>query len=514
MPRTLGRYGESGESGWTEFTPHASTQVFYVSSTHPSRSDAGGNPGTDPDTPLETINRAFTLAPGTVASKSPSWVLLAEGDSFTGDADAFGRAAGSTSNKQWGVRSGLSVDDPFLFSSYNPNKVGLNADNPRGTERAAPPVLDVTNTASTFAGIITNDNGFPDLNTMGHIAVVSIDILGRNSSPILYPGDYDDTKGRTGISLPYNMNQTTVLFEDVHMIGAAFSLSSRDNNKSIIVRRCSISYCGGVGLFASSNPYSLIEECSFIHNGWSGTGDPDNPDQLTRSTSNQNVYTNAEEGRQQRRIIRGCFSYEGGGTGLRNRQGGAMYDNLCVDDDVGIEMTASNTNHVPQGWAVDYRCNDNVILGMGHTSGKGIWFPTGVTGLRGPHGCHIYRNLIAGTNMGIDMADEHTVDSDNVIVRMGTSALTSGITGSPVTSTAGMPDSTYDLTDYATGHMGLADLATFLTNRRLQRRYNFDQRYMPWYINNIIRPNYSMSGSIDNRPAYVHAGATALRARW
>jgi hypothetical protein len=440
--------------------------------------------------------------------------LLAEGDSFTGNADAFGRAAGSTGNKQWGVRSGYSIEDPFLFSSYNPNKVGLNAANPRGTERAAPPILDVTTTAATFAAIITNDNGFPDLNTMGHIAIVGIDILGRLSCPILYPGDYDDTKGGTGISLPYNMNNTTVFFEDVHLTGAAFSLSSRDNNKSIMLRRCGAYYVGGIGLFASSNPYSLIEECSFIHNGWTDTGPVNNPDQLTRSSSNHNVYTNVDDGRQQRRIIRGCFSYEGSSAGLRNRQGGAMYDNLCVDDGNGLEMTNSNLTYVPQNVAVDFRCNDNVVLGMGHTSGKGIWFATGVTAFRGPHGCHIYRNLIAGTNMGIDSPDEHTVDSDNVIVRMGDSALTSGITGSPITSTAGMPDSTYDLSDYATSHMGLADLATFLTNKRNQRRYNFDQRYMPWYINNIIRPNYSMSGSIDNRPAYVHAGATALRARW
>jgi hypothetical protein len=515
----LGRYGESGEAGWTHIVPDSTSVFFYVSSSHPSATDHVSNPGTDPATPLLTISRAGALC-GARSPRAANWVLLAEGDTFSGDDQMFNRLDATNG---YHLKGGLSWNAPFVITSYNPNLVGLTNTTgsafPRGTERAANPRVEITNV--TQASVI-NFIG-PNANQSSHYAIIGIDFYCPNADPINNPGDYDDTFGGLAMSFANQMGavgeRVTLLVEDCHFIaGITLSGSSSDNNHSTIVRRCSFQYTTSQGVFVKSAPYMLIEECSFRHCGWIG-GAGGNPDQLTRSSGGHNLYSNFDEGRQQRRIARGIFSYDASNTGVRIRHGGEFYDNLCVECSTGIEACVNNFTYVPTRAARcsgEFSVHDNVVFGL-PDEGVGIWFP-GTTSNSGPAGGEIKRNLVAHAFNGISCDDHHVVgsgDDINVCVHIVTSsqALYGGNTGSVTTSTAGMPDSTYVLADYATDHMGLADEDTFLTNKFAQRRYNFDQRYMPWYINNIIRPNYSMSGDIDNRPTY-YAASTPIPGRF
>jgi hypothetical protein len=509
----LGRYGESGEAGWTRIVPSDAAQFYYVMPSHPSATDDPGNAGTDPTTPLATLSRAGALC-GARSPRASNWVLAAETDTFTGDDQILNRSSGTNG---FHLKGGLSWNEPFVLTSYNPNLVGLDSSNPRGTQRDAPPLLDVTNLVAGSQTQILN----PNASQADHYAIIGLDFYCRNADPINNPGDYDDTRPYSGISISSAMGTAgaTFLIEDVHCLaGMSIGLSSSDNNHSSIVRRSSVGYVQGNALFCKSAPYLLLEENSFIHGGWIG-GAAGNTTQADRSNGGQNLYTNFDANRQQRRITRGNFSYEGSETGLRSRQGGEVYDNLCMLDNTGIEIGVNNLTYVPDknSWCgSDYRVHDNVCL---DDIGNGIWFP-GTASNSGPAGCSIYRNLIAHCGVGISAPNIHTLGSGadtNVCINIGapSRALEGGIeaSGSVVTSTAGMSNPNYKLVDYATGHMGLADLAAFLTNKKNQRRYNFDQRYMPWYINNVIRGFYNMSTTIDNRPAY-YAASTPIPGRF
>jgi hypothetical protein len=506
MAIRLGRYGESGESGWTEITPHASSEFYYVSSSHASKSDS--NPGTDPDAPLATIAQAITNSgAATAGTAAPNWILLAEGDTFSGSQTLL---SGISS------KGGLSFQDPFVFTSYNPNKVGLTSTTPRGTQRAAPPLVSGTNTSASAGTWIQTSSA------TGHFAVIGIDFYCTNADYINNLGGYDSSKSKIDLSLAGPRRDGAILFiEDVHMLGGG-SVSSFSRNLGVIVRRCSVQFTpGGNGFFGSACPYVQFEENSARHCAWIG-GDQataGNGDQSTRSTGGQLFYFDASKGNQERWILRGNFGYEGGGTGLRCRQGGEIYDNLLVDCATnGIEVCSASLSYAGTKESFcsgDFRIEDNVVLdGRTDNSSVGVTL-AGLVNAAAPIGCSVNRNLITRCNQGIVGASHHTIGaSGDINVCIGNDDDLAGTiegTGSTITSTAGMSNSTYNLTDYATGYMGLADLDTFLDNKMAQRRYNFDERYMPWHINNVIRGFYNMSTTVDNRPSYYAHGAVSGR---
>jgi hypothetical protein len=506
----LGRYGLSTDAGWTQIIPYsvgtaADSKFYYVNPTHGSASDS--NAGTDPAEPLETIGGAAGKigAYAFGANKRADWILLAEGETFD--------CPGASNNSMGlGQKGGYSDHAPFVFTSYNPNLVGITATTPRGTERAAPPLINVPSTSGASNGPIA----VTAANTWGPAAFIGIDFHANNADPINAPGTYDNTKGSSVISFSA-LGLHRLILEDVHCKGGvAVQIDSAGFPRSNVIRRCSFQFFTAIGVTSAGMWNCLLEENFGRHNGWCGTAPTGNSDQTVRAGSNHNFYFNTTQtgdNLQKRYIFRGNFSYEGADVGLRCRNGGEVYDNLCVLDGWGIETGLANqTATLDPRMAINYSIHDNVCLDF---TGSGIVLASANTS--GPHGAHIYRNLIARTATGLSgpSDNEHTLDSDNVIVTCSVATLggSPAITGSPITSTAGMPDSAYNLTDYATDHLGLADLATFLTNCSAQRRYNWDERYHAPYINNIIRPMYSMATQ-DLRPAYVHAGATALRARW
>jgi hypothetical protein len=531
MPVILGKYGMHDDTGWTQIIPYndgtsANSKFYYVHPTHPSATDDVGNPGTDPATPLLTIARAGALIGtyNTVSNRRADWILLAEGEtaSYTGD-------PGSV--LLIGAKGGFNSQNPFVLTSYNPNLVGITATNPRGAERAAPPTISFANTTGSagteFIINMTSDNQW------GATAIIGVDFYCSTGDPINNPGGYDDTHGACAISLSRPMDGSRFIMEDVHLKGGVVlnvgGSGGSNATKSIVMRRNSVQYGGnGSGINCSNAAYFLYEENFMMHCGWAGSGPAANPDQLTRATSVHGIYGDSNAlGAQQRWIYRGNFHWESSDTSFRCRHGGHIYDNLSFRDQHGIETGLGNlVSQVDPLQCVNYHLHDNVLLESGRgddlggtdVSGGGAGFLLASSGTSGPQNGVLSRNLVAhcapyGARAYSGPSDNNwTVNTNNVAVdyRAGddggtpTGPVTGGLPNPGIiTDTGSMSDSTYTLDDYATGHMGLANLAAFLTNRRAQRRYNWDERYHATYINNVIRGFYNMDTDIDNRPSYI-----------
>jgi hypothetical protein len=500
----LGRYRDNTDKGWTTIIPHddgtaASTKCYYI---HPSLGD-DANTGLDWSQPKATIASAATAIGTYQAGPRADWILLAEGQTFaiTGGSNAYGI----------GTKGGYDSHTPFVLTSYNPDGVGITAATPRGTNRAAPPLLSLTSNSASSCGVFNYNTSTAG----GPTYIIGIDLHCPTADPINSPGTYNSAVVGASLSLSFDFSgRGGLIMEDAHCVGGAFTTSSSSTAfncyKPQRLRRCSWQFTPGIALLSSAASYFLLEECSFRHCGWGGNGGS-NPDQLARATSVHSAYINTTQtgdGMQKRYILRGNFTYESSDVGLRCRHGGQVYNNFCMQDSTGIEVGVANMVSEPaRDQCVDFHVHDNVILEGGTGTGGGGML-LAASNISGPNGGRLSGNLIAHTEPYDAWAltgpsdDEWTDGGGNTYYdcRNPSGGNDGGLLAAWNTSAVGMEDPTYLLSDYATDHLGHASLDEFLDTKFQQRRYNWDERYHAPYINDVIRSKYNMNSALDDRP--------------
>lgn len=321
------------DQGWTVFTPSEDTRIFYVSSstghdwdtsvyydaTSPEIRD-------DPFDPMGSVKAYKTLAAAykQLRDGHPDWLLLKRGDVWVNEDF---NPPGS-----W-VKSGPSdfTQPPLLVSAYGP----------RTFDR--PKIL--TPDGVTGIQAIANHAGGVD----------NVAFAGLHLEP------YDLGSDATG--LRWLVETRKFLMEDCYIAGygsknIVFQAPKDPEYQSdgIVIRRCVSYRSGSQGLYTESMNNLLIEECLFDHNGWI-----EEIPGMEPSIYNHNVYVQAGD-EDEIVTVRGCTFARGSSHGLQLRTGGEAYENLFVQNALGMMLGAANSGNHPHPGGVHGQVKNNVFI--------------------------------------------------------------------------------------------------------------------------------------------------------
>ncbi len=345
--------------GWTIFTPHAETQIVYVSTSGDDATGAvytaasdGATIGTDPFLPTETIKPFKTIkaAAAAVRSGKPDWVLLKRGDVWI--------------NEGLQKMSGLSKDAPFLYASY-------------GTAQERPLLKTGKGGGIGYCCKDFNNVAFSDLDFYAHT---------RNPED----PDYINGEGSKGFGVFVGDDWvgTGILIEGCrfrfyigNVMQAWGELDDIVIRRTVILDNYSIDshsqgfYIAGIGV--------TLEECVFDHNGWyaqqAAKGNAKEQGQATmfnhntyfanahnvvmrdniflRASSIGNKFTaNNGEGSSSNIVIDNNLYVEGEiamSIGGNDNDGGYRFKNMTVTNNVMIDMGRGQPTNRTLGWYID-----------------------------------------------------------------------------------------------------------------------------------------------------------------
>lgn len=294
-------------AGYSVFTQtNINDKVFYVSSTDGNDANNGLSSTPNPTNiggagaagPVATTAKARTLL--TARTGFADWVLYKRGDTFTG--------AGMGGI----LSSGRSASEPILISAYG---VG------------ARPIFKLPNTS--FASSAGNVGG-------DCIAVVGLDFYSYQFDPVNNPLEFVSGLANGSTAISTNNFFSYLLVEDCVARCFYQALVFQGQQAStppggFIVRRNVIVDNWGLGIFAGTitGPgRNLIEENIFDNNGW-------NPLVAAAEASalKHNIYIHDECTATD---IIGNITANASATGMENRCGGNISDNLVVHNPIGV----------------------------------------------------------------------------------------------------------------------------------------------------------------------------------
>lgn len=340
-------FAGSQDSGWTTFTPSASTRRVYVSSS----SGNDQNDGLTPQTPKFSLEAAKSL----LRHGFPDWLLLRRGDVWL------------TGLGQW-KKSGRSADQPMLVSSYG--------------DEAARPLLRT----GSKGGIWTHGGGGSPA-TIDNFALVGLHFTADA---------YDGSNTCVGAQLLQPSSH--VLIEDCMFEGYGVNLvfqgvggrhSDFKLRRSVIVDAYAVHALAGhsQGLYANAVDGLLIEENVFDHNGWSESVAGAGADIFSH-----NLYIDNDNTAVQ---VRGNLIADASSHGMQLRSGGSVVNNLFVRNSIALSVGGGN-NPSPLGVEASVRGNvilDGKDIDAANPRGWGMWFGNIASGL-------VTLNVIANNSLG------------------------------------------------------------------------------------------------------------------
>ncbi len=490
MTITLGQYGATGASGFTNFGtgPTGGASVIYVSSSLGSDTYDGSSPTFVSGTtgPVASVGKATALI-NALSNGLGHWMLLRRGDVFnsfasanTGDwfdnsGGSWNRsgASGSFNGTWWGDSTTWS-GSPILISCYDENyPIGTYGPNPIESANSRPVICYP-------AGRDCLNTGGGGANAGNNIAFFGIKMYCSNRDPNNTSGPYQPyytggvgTSNSSGVSLYHNsaidLNFFTfVLFEDCEITFHTHNGISVDSDSTsftnLTIRRCIItdgwaadaSASTGVGTINGCN-YLLLEENVLDHNGWNedipdGLGDSFTPD-FTDRGFHHNIYLQSACGptvwvrgnifaRDANQIDTRCplqltdnlFVQNRGGCGVMNQfwttQNADVYHNVIIENG-------------GNGWATDgFRVQSNYAgsaMNLGTvTIRSNIFCHTSLTGVESQVGCWSGVNGISITNniaydVGSTVEDFHITNGSILTISQTTNG--SGGVAGPTTYT-------------------------------------------------------------------------------
>ncbi|HET6250399.1 MAG TPA: right-handed parallel beta-helix repeat-containing protein [Tepidisphaeraceae bacterium] len=282
-------------AGWTVITPTASDHVIYCSNS----SGSDSNNGLSTSKPVKTLAHAISL----LRNKTGDELLLKDGDTWSGGLGTW-------------TKSGASASDPMVIGSYG---------------SGARPILDT----GTSPGITTGSASIPEVD---YLAIMGISIYANSRDPSVVASPA--TSDPTGINILTKSND--ILIENCQIKEFTENINLQDYYgplTNISVRRNVIvdSYSKDThsqGMYALGVKGLLIEGNVFDHNGWnssvSGAGATIYNHDAYISSNNSGVVVDDN-----------TFS-QASATGLQDRPGGIVVNNLFVND--AVDMTFGLVN--------------------------------------------------------------------------------------------------------------------------------------------------------------------------
>lgn len=310
-----------GSDGWSHYEPHADTVIFYVSA---SQGD-DGNDGLSEATPVQTVARALALAKdrsedATVAR--PDWILFKAGDTWQ---EGFAFRSDT-------VRGGLSIEHPFLLSSYGEGERPLFV--------------------WADSGPLWSYGWYGSGHPTGDEAPAYWSILGLSFyTPNKDPASSDFQEGRlyedsNPPGVYFQREGHHILFEDCRFQFTPLVVQSEWPHHIAIRRSHFLDNYGyhdheetdaiyhhAQGIYMNEVDEVLIEENLLDHNGWL-SAESDHPT-TAPTIYNHNIYLNTDTTNV---VVHGNITARSSADGVKARGGGAVLNNLAIGDGIPINV--------------------------------------------------------------------------------------------------------------------------------------------------------------------------------
>lgn len=358
--------------GWTDLLPSPDSRLVYVSSS--TGNDL--NDGTSPTTAKASIEAGKAL----LRNGYPDWLCLRRGDTWTG------------SMGQW-IVSGRSKTEPAVVTTYGPS-----TSRPRFATGTGDGITTLQ-TASSPA-------------RLEHVRFVGLHFQcnqydGANGEPrgVRWHVPFEDVLFEDCL---FERFHTNIVIEPLGQQGKDFRL-----RRSVVVDAFTTQNSHSQGLYVSNTDGVLLAQNVFDHNGWR-----EDVAGANATIFRHNVYLQTD--------VSSVHAYgnvfaSGGSHGLQARQGGAVDDNLFVNNAIALLLGSNNVTTGP----IRFTARRNVILAGRDISpslprGIGIDVPSAASGT-------IENNVIAnqfqaGFPIAISLYDGNTaaglqdvVVEDNVV---------------------------------------------------------------------------------------------------
>jgi hypothetical protein len=345
--------------GFTIFAPSLDSKIYYVSAT-----------GDDANDGLSSMRpkKTFAAAAALLRNGYPDWVLLKRGDRWTKENFAI-------------TTSGRSESEPRLIGSY-------------GTLSARPQIVDGylwVPYQGNISNIAISGLHIERMSEATSLSDVGISLLGYGSNMLVedcYVGGFKD---------------------NLLVQGAGGSLNNFKVRNSVVVDSFSSGGGHSQGIFMENAHTVIIENNIFDHNGWKeGLAGAE------ATIFNHNLYLDATNSGV---TVRNNITARASATGLQQRSGGSMENNLSLSNPIGFLFgNAENDWNTQRASGV---IHNNVVL-----DGRDIW--TGVPRgfgmmLEKSDGVEVSRNILAdqvsgsqGIGLNISSRDKDINIHDNI----------------------------------------------------------------------------------------------------
>ena len=318
-----------GDDGWSQYAPHEDTVIIYVSASTGDDS----NDGLSEASPIRTVARALAMvqerSEGATVAR-PDWLLFKAGDTWH---EGFQFRADT-------VKGGLSVEHPFLMSSYG------EGERPTFVWAESGPIWSYGWYGS---GHPTGEDA------PAYWSIIGLRFYTATRDPDAAAFDpariYDDANPP---AVFFQRAGHHILFED-----CAFSYTplvvQQDWPHHIAIRRSLLLdnygyhdhdtsdsiYHHAQGIYMNQVDEILIEENLLDHNGWLSGAD-DYPT-TAPTIYNHNIYLNSETTNV---TVHANITARAASDGIKARGGGALINNLALGAGIAININGAGYDDV------------------------------------------------------------------------------------------------------------------------------------------------------------------------